>query len=137
MINEIFTFRSYLSPNLRILEVIIMFLLPPILFKYDYFQYFSKPSRYYKNCCPGSAWNSETQQCQRKYTYYVTDLMFSPFLLFITIFFFWIKLTVKVHATVAETFVMFPQDIQIFLQVNKFSPSRRYDKEQLFFLTLH
>lgn len=39
---------------------------------------------------------------------------------------------VKVHATVADTFVMFPQDVQIFLQVNTISLSQRYDEEQLF-----
>lgn len=31
-------------------------------------QYFSKRFRFYKGCCPGSSWNSSTQQCERKYT---------------------------------------------------------------------
>lgn len=59
MIYEIFICRFLLFLNLYILEVIIKFLLLLILFKYDYFKYFLKFFRYYKNCCLGLVWNFE------------------------------------------------------------------------------
>lgn len=31
-------------------------------------------NRYYKNCCPGSSWNSEAQQCEGRYSY-IKDIL--------------------------------------------------------------